>query len=73
VRFAWDVATAPWNDNAQYNGFINTFKNAGAGASTNISKAILHLPVALLWKYQAFSWNILSVSTKLTATIFVNL
>ena len=38
ARFAWDVATAPWNDNAQYNGFINTFKNAGAGAAKSAIK-----------------------------------
>jgi hypothetical protein len=40
ARFAWDVATAPWNDNEQYNGFINTFKYAGAGATERIIKPL---------------------------------
>jgi hypothetical protein len=29
TRFAWDVFQAPWNDDKEYNGFINTFKSAG--------------------------------------------
>jgi hypothetical protein len=40
ARFAWDVATAPWNDNEQYNGFINTFKYAGAGATERVIKPL---------------------------------
>ena len=39
-RFAFDVATAPWNDDKEYNGFINTFKNAGKKASLDIVKPL---------------------------------
>lgn len=28
-KFLWDVASAPWNDDEQFNGFQNTFKSAG--------------------------------------------
>ena len=28
ARFAWDFGTAPWNDQAQYNGFVQSFKTA---------------------------------------------
>lgn len=28
-KFLWDVATAPWNDDEDFNGFANTFKSAG--------------------------------------------
>lgn len=28
ARFAWDVATAPWNDDEEYNGFMNTMSSA---------------------------------------------
>lgn len=31
AKFAWDIGTAPWNDTAEYNGFINTFKSAAKG------------------------------------------
>jgi hypothetical protein len=37
-RFAWDVGTAPWNDQAQYNGFVQTFKTAQEDASSKIIK-----------------------------------
>ena len=40
TRFAWDVATAPWNDDKDYNGFINTFRNAGKKAGLNIVKPL---------------------------------
>jgi hypothetical protein len=38
ARFAWDVGTAPWNDQAQYNGFIQPFKTAAAKEGGNIVK-----------------------------------
>lgn len=38
ARFAWDIGTAPWNDQAQYNGFIQPFKTAYAKESGNIIK-----------------------------------
>ena len=38
ARFAWDVGTAPWNDNEEYNGFTNTFKNAYNKQSKDIVK-----------------------------------
>jgi hypothetical protein len=38
ARFAWDVGTAPWNDNEEYNGFVNTFKTAYNKESKNIVK-----------------------------------
>ena len=39
-RFAFDVVTAPWNDDKDYNGFINTFKNAGKSAGLDIVKPL---------------------------------
>ena len=38
ARFAWDVGTAPWNDQAQYNGFIQPFKTAAAKQGGDIIK-----------------------------------
>ena len=38
ARFAWDVGTAPWNDQAQYNGFIQPFKTAASKEGGNIIK-----------------------------------
>ena len=40
ARFAWDVGTAPWNDQAQYNGFIQPFKTAAAKEGGNIVKPL---------------------------------
>jgi hypothetical protein len=40
TRFAWDVFQAPWNDDKEYNGFINTFKSAGAKAGKDIIKPL---------------------------------
>ena len=40
ARFAWDIGTAPWNDAAEYNGFINTFKSAAAKDGKNIIKPL---------------------------------
>jgi 5'-deoxynucleotidase YfbR-like HD superfamily hydrolase len=38
ARFAWDVGTAPWNDNDEYNGFVKPFKTAAAKEGGNIVK-----------------------------------
>jgi hypothetical protein len=40
VRFAWDVGTAPWNDAAEYNGFIQPFKTASLDAGKNVIKPL---------------------------------
>ena len=40
ARFAFDVATAPWNDDKEYNGFVNTFKNAGKKAGLDVVKPL---------------------------------
>lgn len=32
-KFIWDVATAPWNDDEQFNGFTRTVKSAAANAA----------------------------------------
>jgi hypothetical protein len=40
ANFAWDVGTAPWNDAAEYNGFVNTFKTAGSQNKENIVKPL---------------------------------
>lgn len=39
-RFVWDVATAPFNDDEEFNGFKNTFVNAGADAFSSIIKPL---------------------------------
>ena len=36
-KFVWDVATAPWNDDEEFNGFKNTIKSAG----TNFGESLL--------------------------------
>jgi hypothetical protein len=38
TRFAWDVGTAPWNDQAQYNGFVQTLKTASKTEGKDIVK-----------------------------------
>ena len=40
AKFAWDVATAPFNDAEQYNGFVNTFKSAYDENQKAIAKPI---------------------------------
>ena len=40
ARFAFDVATAPWNDDKEYNGFVNTFKNAGKKLGGDVVKPL---------------------------------
>jgi hypothetical protein len=39
-RFAWDIATAPLNDDKEYNGIVNIFKNAGKKAGVDIVKPL---------------------------------
>ena len=38
VRFAWDVGTAPWNDDDEYNGFVRPFKTAANAGKENVVK-----------------------------------
>lgn len=42
-RFVWDVATAPFNDAEEFNGFKNTFVNAGADAFGAVIKPLTTL------------------------------
>ena len=39
-RFAFDVATAPWSDDKEYKGFVDTFKSAGKKAGVDIVKPL---------------------------------
>jgi hypothetical protein len=48
TRFAWDIATAPWNDDKEYNGFINTFKNAGKKAGVDVVKPLASAAGAIM-------------------------
>ena len=38
AKMGWDIGTAPWNDAAEYNGFIQPFKTAFTKNSPNIIK-----------------------------------
>jgi len=40
AKFAWDVATAPWNNADEYNGFVQTFKTAANKEGANIVKPL---------------------------------
>lgn len=40
ARMGWDIGTAPWNDAEQYNGFVNTLKNAWNKEDKNIIKPL---------------------------------
>lgn len=40
AKFSWDVGTAPWNNAAEYNGFINTFKTAGSTSGLTVIKPL---------------------------------
>ena len=51
ARFAWDVGTAPWNSQAQYNGFVQTFKTASKTEGKDIVK-----PFASRWSNYESSW-----------------
>lgn len=39
-KFIWDVATAPWNDAEEFNGFTNTLKNAGGNWLTSTLRPV---------------------------------
>lgn len=40
AKFAWDLGTAPWNDDEEYNGFIQSFKTAATGAGASVVKPL---------------------------------
>ena len=40
TRFAWDIGTAPWNDNEEYNGFVKPFKTAYNKEIGNVVKPL---------------------------------
>jgi hypothetical protein len=37
-KFAWDMATAPWNDREEFNGFLNTLKQSTVDFTKNVSR-----------------------------------
>ncbi len=39
-KFAWDIATAPWNDREEYNGVLNTFKQATIDLGKNTLRPV---------------------------------
>lgn len=39
-KFVWDVATAPWNDRKEFNGFYNTIQQAGIDFTKNVARPI---------------------------------
>ena len=39
-KFAWDIATAPWNDREEYNGILNTFKQASIDLGKNTLRPV---------------------------------
>jgi hypothetical protein len=39
-KFAWDIATAPWNDREEFNGFINTAKQASIDLGKNLGRPL---------------------------------
>lgn len=40
AKMAWDLGTAPWNDSADYNGFMNSIKSAATQNVPNIIKPL---------------------------------
>jgi len=38
AKFAWDVGTAPWNDDDEYNGFVQPFKTAAVKGKESLVK-----------------------------------
>ena len=40
AKFAWDVGTAPWNDDEEYNGFIQPFKTAAMQTGGSVVKPL---------------------------------
>jgi len=39
-KFLWDIASAPWNDDEDFNGFANTFKSAGTSWAQAMLKPV---------------------------------
>ena len=39
-KFAWDIATAPWNDREEYNGVLSTFKQASIDLGKNTLRPV---------------------------------
>ena len=48
ARFAWDLGTAPWNDDDEYNGFVQPFKTAAAKASGDVVKPLASAAGAIM-------------------------
>ena len=40
ARFAWDVATAPWNDDKEYKGFVDVINQSGEDAVSRVVKPL---------------------------------
>ena len=40
ARFVWDIATAPFNDREEFNGFTNTLRQAGIDLGKNVGRPI---------------------------------
>lgn len=72
IKFAWDVASAPWNDAPEYNGFVNTLKSASdtaarslgrplggvISASVHVAENIVRQPLSATLLYaQSGDWN----------------
>lgn len=45
AKFAWDVATAPWNDDEHFNGFANTMASATKNLGTSLIKPLADVAV----------------------------
>jgi hypothetical protein len=39
-KFAWDMATAPWNDREEFNGFLNTLKQSTVDLGKNLGRPL---------------------------------
>ena len=39
-KFIWDIATAPWNDREEFNGFGETLRQAGIDYGKNVTRPI---------------------------------
>jgi len=48
AKFAWDVFTAPMNDDEQFNGFFNSIKNAGVNTVKILPALLVELLAQLL-------------------------
>ena len=40
AKFAWDIATAPWNDRKEFNGFLSTVKQSTIDLAKNVARPI---------------------------------